>query len=51
MCLNSGILPVFEQLGLFDDLMRVSLPCHGMNIFQENMKKISEVKMEGYKNL
>ncbi|KAF9373854.1 hypothetical protein CPB97_000273 [Podila verticillata] len=51
MCLNSGILPVFEQLGLFEDLMRVSLPCHSMNIFQENMKKISEVKMEGYKNL
>lgn len=51
MCLNSGILPVFEQLGLFEDLMRVSLPCHAMNIFQENMKKISEVKMEGYKNL
>ncbi|KAG0305562.1 hypothetical protein BGZ98_003939 [Dissophora globulifera] len=41
MSLNVNILPVFEQLGLYDDLMNISFTSPGMNIYGENMKKIA----------
>ncbi|KAF9399752.1 hypothetical protein BGX21_005662, partial [Mortierella sp. AD011] len=32
MGLNAKIMPVFEQLGLVDELMSISLPCTGINL-------------------
>ncbi|KAG0011460.1 hypothetical protein BGZ80_000672 [Entomortierella chlamydospora] len=40
MCLNANILPAFEQLGLIDELRKVSLQSRTFNIYTGNMEKI-----------
>ncbi|KAI1316266.1 hypothetical protein EDD11_010174 [Mortierella claussenii] len=49
MSLNVNILPVFEQLNLLDDLMKISFTSPGMNVYSENMKKIAYRGNEGIK--
>ncbi|KAF9343933.1 hypothetical protein BGX26_005012 [Mortierella sp. AD094] len=41
MCLNANILPALEQLGLFDDIKKASLPSRTFNIYTGNMEKIA----------
>ncbi|KAF9281999.1 hypothetical protein BGZ68_006272, partial [Mortierella alpina] len=45
MCLNANILPVFEQLGLFDELMAISLPVHNTEMFNGDMSVITEIRI------
>ncbi len=45
MCLNANILPVFEQLGLFDELMAISLPVHNTELFHGDMSVIADIRM------
>ena len=45
MCLNANILPVFEQLGLLDELMAISLPVRNVEMYYGDMSKIAEVRM------
>ncbi|KAF9338645.1 hypothetical protein BGZ91_008314 [Linnemannia elongata] len=47
MSLNAGILPALEQLGLYEELQKVSLPATGtFNIYKDNMSLIASVKSE-----
>lgn len=47
MSLNAGILPALEQLGLYEELQKVSLPATGaFNIYKGNMSLIASVKNE-----
>ncbi|KAF9187900.1 hypothetical protein BGZ49_004002, partial [Haplosporangium sp. Z 27] len=41
MSVNVNILPVFEQLGMFEDLQKISFTCPGMNIYNEKMQRIA----------
>ncbi|KAF9181992.1 hypothetical protein BGZ49_004773, partial [Haplosporangium sp. Z 27] len=49
MSLNVNILPVFEQLGLLDDLMKISFTSPGMSVFNENLKLLGFRGNEGVK--
>ncbi|KAG0353263.1 hypothetical protein BC939DRAFT_1068 [Gamsiella multidivaricata] len=40
MSIGPNILPVFEQLGLIDEIMKVSLPATTMEVYKENMELI-----------
>lgn len=51
MSLNVNILPVFEQLGLYDELMAVSFTSPGMHVYNENMEKIGFRGNEGIKEM
>lgn len=47
MSLNAGILPALEQLGLYEELQKVSLPATGaFNIYKGDMSLIANVKNE-----
>ncbi|KAF9980692.1 hypothetical protein BGZ75_008149 [Mortierella antarctica] len=45
MSLGINILPVFEQLGLLDELMKFSYPCPTMNIVNPEMEKLGSVNL------
>ncbi|KAF9282000.1 hypothetical protein BGZ68_006273 [Mortierella alpina] len=45
MCLNANILPVFEQLGLLDELMAISLPVRNTEMFNGDMSVIAKITM------
>ncbi|KAI1295208.1 hypothetical protein EDD11_007956 [Mortierella claussenii] len=47
MGLGPNILPVFEQLGLLEDLKQISHPCYALNIYGEDNSLIGAVKMIG----
>lgn len=51
MSLNVNILPVFEQLGLYDDLMRVSFTSPGMHVYNEDMEEIGYRGNDGIKEM
>ncbi|KAF9290019.1 hypothetical protein BGZ68_008100 [Mortierella alpina] len=43
VCLMPNVLPVFEQLGLYDEIKKMSYPVSKMDILSEsNLKKISD---------
>ncbi|KAF8944547.1 hypothetical protein BGZ47_004103 [Haplosporangium gracile] len=47
MSLNASILPALEQLGLYDELKKVSLPATGgFHIYNSSMSLIAKVKSE-----
>ncbi|KAK3847062.1 MAG: hypothetical protein J3R72DRAFT_209940 [Linnemannia gamsii] len=47
MSLNAGIFPALEQLGLYEELLEVSLPVmNGFNIYNGNLSLIASVKAE-----
>ncbi|CAO3563740.1 unnamed protein product [Mortierella alpina] len=41
MSLNAGIFPVFEQLGLFEELQKISLPSRRFTLYNDDMTKIA----------
>ncbi len=45
MSLSVNILPVFEQLGLLDELHKMSYPISNMEFFSQNMKKIGVIQV------
>ncbi|KAF9113491.1 hypothetical protein BGX27_001445 [Mortierella sp. AM989] len=47
MTLNVNILPVFEQLGLLEDLMKFSLPIHFVKIFKGDMTEVARLESVG----
>ncbi|KAF9583217.1 hypothetical protein BGW38_010003, partial [Lunasporangiospora selenospora] len=49
MSLNVNILPVFEQLQLYDELMSLAFICPQAQMFDENMKRIGVRSNEGLK--
>lgn len=47
MSLNASILPALEQLRLYHELQKVSLPATGgFHIYNENLSLIAHVKSE-----
>ncbi|KAG0366596.1 hypothetical protein BC939DRAFT_482450 [Gamsiella multidivaricata] len=46
MSLNANILPAFEQLGLYEDLLKISYPSRGFNVYHDNMDLIAALAME-----
>lgn len=51
MSLKVNILPVFEQLGLYDELMKISYPTPALNIYNQDMSKMGEVRYEGQEEM
>ncbi|KAF9158026.1 hypothetical protein BGX21_004629 [Mortierella sp. AD011] len=47
MSLGANILPVFEQLGIYEDLLKISLPCSQMELYKEDMTPVSKVNIGG----
>lgn len=43
MSLNAGIFPALEQLGLYEELKKVSLPAETFNIYYSDMSVISKL--------
>ncbi|KAK3831887.1 MAG: hypothetical protein J3R72DRAFT_495455 [Linnemannia gamsii] len=51
MSLNGNILALFDQLGLLEDVMKISLLNHSSSIYNEKLEKLAEVGMDNYKGL
>ena len=51
MALNAGIFPALEQLGLYEELQKVSLPSQQFNIYSGGMHKIATLKTKGEKDM
>ncbi|KAF9189609.1 hypothetical protein BGZ51_009428 [Haplosporangium sp. Z 767] len=49
MVFGANILPVFEQLGLLEEVQKISLPCLGMDIYNNQIEKIAFVNVKQYK--
>ncbi|KAF9349129.1 hypothetical protein BGX26_012535 [Mortierella sp. AD094] len=47
MSLGANILPVFEQLGIYEDLLKISLPCSQMELYKEDMIPVSKMNLGG----
>lgn len=43
MVFGANILPVFEQLGLLEEVRKISLPCLGMDIYNAKIEKVAFV--------
>ncbi|KAG0048624.1 hypothetical protein BGZ83_006443 [Gryganskiella cystojenkinii] len=51
MSMGPNILPVFEQLGMLDELMAISMECPTAWQMDSNLKPMGEIKMKGQKPL
>ncbi|KAG0361772.1 hypothetical protein BGZ54_008973 [Gamsiella multidivaricata] len=51
MTLGANILPVFEQLGILEDLKKIALPATSIDMYNVEMKKIGSVGMKGRKEI
>jgi len=51
MALGPHFLPVFEQLGMLDDLYEISYECPTVWQFKEDMELLGEIGMRGVKEL
>ncbi|KAI7824105.1 hypothetical protein BC939DRAFT_450580 [Gamsiella multidivaricata] len=49
LSLGANILPVFEQLGLLEEIERISLPVYEQKLYDGNMKNIGSMTMREYK--
>ncbi|KAF9339850.1 hypothetical protein BGX26_009210, partial [Mortierella sp. AD094] len=49
MALDAKTMPVFEQLGLLDELLSISLPCKGINILDPELKIMTGLDFKEYK--
>ncbi|KAF9144978.1 hypothetical protein BGX30_010800 [Mortierella sp. GBA39] len=51
MALNAGIFPALEQLGVYEELLEISIPSVGFNIYSGDMSTIALLKIKGEKEL
>ncbi|KAF9427044.1 hypothetical protein BGZ94_005572 [Podila epigama] len=51
MALNANIMPVFEQLGMVDELMKIAFPCHSLDLYKESLKPIGALDVTFYKQV
>ncbi|KAI1302182.1 hypothetical protein EDD11_005648 [Mortierella claussenii] len=49
MTLGASILPVFEQLGLLDEIVKASLPCPSLDFFNGDMKHLGSIDIAGHR--
>ncbi|KAF9935642.1 hypothetical protein BGZ65_003184 [Modicella reniformis] len=48
--LSPSILPAFDQLGLMEELGRISLPMTQLDLYKENLKLIGSIDVTGFKD-
>lgn len=51
MSLNGNILALFDQLGLLEDVMKISKINHSTTLYNEKLEKLAEVGVSDYKDL
>lgn len=51
MALGPSILPVFEQLGLLEDLKTFAQPIYSVDMYTEQIEKLGSVDMTGHDKL
>ncbi|KAG0262252.1 hypothetical protein BG011_000158 [Mortierella polycephala] len=49
MGFGANILPVFDQLGILDDLLKVSYPCHSVDMFDPDLLPLGGFEFDQYK--
>ncbi|KAF9918209.1 hypothetical protein BX616_009927 [Lobosporangium transversale] len=49
MVFGANILPVFEQLGLLEQVQKISLPCLRMDIYNSKIEKVAFVEVGQYR--
>jgi hypothetical protein len=42
---------VFEQLGMLDELKKISLPIYEQQLYDANMQKVASMTMKNYKEV
>ncbi|KAG0360048.1 hypothetical protein BC939DRAFT_466076 [Gamsiella multidivaricata] len=48
LALNANILPVFEQLGLLEDIAKFSYKCSSLDVYKESLKPIGAIDISDY---
>ncbi|KAI1310825.1 hypothetical protein EDD11_003641 [Mortierella claussenii] len=51
MALGPNIIPIFEQLGLLEEINKFSLPCLGMDVYNASLKPMGTVDLRTHKAL
>jgi hypothetical protein len=51
MSVGANILPVFEQLGMLEDIIKISLPVKEQHLYEASMKKLGSLTMKDYKDM
>ncbi|KAF9308742.1 hypothetical protein BG003_010676, partial [Podila horticola] len=51
LSLSCGILASMEQMGLYEDLLKIALPVNSTVVYKENMKKSIDLPAEGLKKI
>jgi hypothetical protein len=51
MSLSGNILALFDQLGLLEDVMKISLVNRSSSLYNEKLEKLAEIGMDNYKSL
>jgi hypothetical protein len=51
MSLNGNILALFDQLGLLEDVMKISLINRSTSLYNQKLEKVAEVGVNDYKRL
>ena len=51
MALNAGIFPALDQLGIYEELLKISIPSVSFNIFNGDMSKVASLQTKGEKEL
>lgn len=49
MTIGANIIPVFEQLGLLEEIESISLPCPGLDLYNSRLKKLGTILLKGHK--
>ncbi|KAI7817028.1 hypothetical protein BC939DRAFT_467185 [Gamsiella multidivaricata] len=49
MTIGPNIIPVFEQLGLMEEINKFSLPCWSLDMYSSDMKKIGAIDLSSHK--
>ncbi|KAI7816454.1 hypothetical protein BC939DRAFT_469098, partial [Gamsiella multidivaricata] len=49
MTIGPNIIPVFEQLGLMEEINKFSLPCQSLDMYSSDMKKIGAIDLSSHK--
>lgn len=51
MSLGASVLPIFEQLGMLEELKTFALPCHTAEVYNDKTEKLGYFDMLGLDKL
>ncbi|KAG0266140.1 hypothetical protein BG011_003127 [Mortierella polycephala] len=51
MSFGVNILPFFEQIGLLDDILQISMPVRTLDLYDANMKPVGNIGMKDWKKI